>query len=237
MIDELHAEIERLTHLTIEAADDTSHPCKLSATYAVELARWLLTRNPIHDLDTRTIRYEPSLEQWHIDLTLESARRYHLCHQVYTFLNKAWPNNPQTDNEYWHDSNGRSAHHTSENCAASIEDAHCECGCQCDRDCWQCHMVETSHGHRFMGTDSPHQESCLNCGGTWEIIPVPGSHHMGRYVASNGDPANECTGGHSDLVHGCERVCQDNNGRECATAERLGTCPHTEHNCNCVQCQ
>lgn len=96
--------------------------------------------------------------------------------------------------------------------------------------------VWSSNGHRFMGTDSETDESCLTCGALYALVPSDSDPSIGHYVASNGDAAQECTG-RTDLVHGYERNCEADNGRECQESRENGTCKHTDHDCNCLQCQ
>lgn len=97
-------------------------------------------------------------------------------------------------------------------------------------------VIESSLGHTFQSTDDPKQDSCLTCGGTWQRVP---GYREGieKYVASNGDDAQHCTY-LTDISHGYEQVCQDNNGRGCDEYERGDECAHLAHvhGCNCLQC-
>lgn len=103
---------------------------------------------------------------------------------------------------------------------------------------WTWH-VWSCNGHRFVSCDSSEGavcESCLTCGGHWELTPDE-SGTVGYYVSSAGEPADECSG-RTDMVHGYagERVCEADNGRPCEANRETGTCPHVDHECNCVQC-
>jgi hypothetical protein len=101
-------------------------------------------------------------------------------------------------------------------------------------------LLSTSHGHRWMGTDNPGQESCLTCGGVWTLAPdleYDPDGGYGSYFASNGDHADECSGDTS-REHGYERHCDmGDSGRSCEAFDETGTCVHTGHDCNCVGCQ
>ncbi|GIG61140.1 hypothetical protein Lfu02_55120 [Longispora fulva] len=96
--------------------------------------------------------------------------------------------------------------------------------------------VWSAYGHRFQSGDSG-SETCMTCGGTWELSETtdPGDWNSHYYHASNGDDPDECTG-NTSLAHGYERVCQNDNGRQCADDIENGTCEHTSHSCNCIQC-
>lgn len=101
--------------------------------------------------------------------------------------------------------------------------------------------VLSSYGHRFMGTDGPTHESCMTCGGMWELVPTDDRPHVGRYVSSAGLSADPCSGDTS-MGHGYpgERHCDAEGGMGCdesrdGDAEQL--CAHIDHSCNCLFCQ
>lgn len=87
-------------------------------------------------------------------------------------------------------------------------------------------VVESSQGHVFMSTDSENYESCLTCGGMWEIIDR--GDGIGRYVANDGDPA-DCCSGDTSAAHGYagEPICNECDGTGCG---------HCERDCNCLFC-
>lgn len=96
--------------------------------------------------------------------------------------------------------------------------------------------VRSSFGHRFHESspcdDDSTYETCLTCGARFVLLNV--GHGRGEYQASNGDTPNECSGD-TGMAHGYpgERVCQStNDGRGCEGE----TCPHVDHDCNCVCC-
>ncbi len=100
--------------------------------------------------------------------------------------------------------------------------------------------VWSSYGHRFMNTgeyaddDFRHAyESCMTCGA--EFILRDCGDNQGAYEASNGDAPIECSD-RTDLSHGYEAVCENDNGRPCQRAEESGTCEHIAFECNCVLC-
>lgn len=94
--------------------------------------------------------------------------------------------------------------------------------------------VWSSYGHRFMETDSVHEEQCLICGARYRLVnDDPENPTHGAYQTASGEEPQECTG-RTDLVHGYERHCENDNGRPCT--EYGEPCEHTEHNCPCVQC-
>lgn len=102
-------------------------------------------------------------------------------------------------------------------------------------------MLSTSHGHRMMGCgDDGGCEACLTCGGHWTLAPdleYDPDGGYGSYFASNGDPADECSG-NTSMVHGYERHCtMGDSGRSCEAFEGAGGCEHTDHECNCLSCQ
>ena len=102
--------------------------------------------------------------------------------------------------------------------------------------------VWSSYGHRFMGTgECPDEdgrdsyESCLTCGAEYVLKNLGDGN--GEYITNGGDQPNHCTYD-TGMVHGIERVCQGGNGSGCDKSKESddGTCEHTRHNCNCVQC-
>lgn len=106
-------------------------------------------------------------------------------------------------------------------------------------------VVWSSFGHTFMGdgngTDEwgDWTERCMSCGATYYLTrdlqrDPDGSY--GKYQATNGDDPRACVGSVPGIVHGYERVCQHDNGRQCASNIETGKCGHVDHDCNCVQC-
>lgn len=228
MSDALIADIEWVTEITMQwIVADLSNEEVFATQYTVELARWLLS-----DPETR-----PTLRNWHVELTLNVARMHGWCDRVYTALKNIWPTHPQAGNDYWHDSRGRSAHQTSEKCAADSQEMHCECGHDCTDECRVFAMVWSSHGHRFVGTDEHNRNSCLTCGGEWQLVPYSDDEpDMGKYVSVHGEEAEECTG--IDLHHGLENMCSVHGGGACEVYVSNGACPHMAHThgCNCLLC-
>jgi hypothetical protein len=100
--------------------------------------------------------------------------------------------------------------------------------------------VWSAYGHRFMSTgeqadDAGLQtyEDCLTCGAQFILRNL--GDGQGEYITNGGDQPIECSG-RTDIVHGYERVCQADYGRGCQESEEGGDCEHTDHECNCVQC-
>lgn len=91
--------------------------------------------------------------------------------------------------------------------------------------------VESSYWHRFMSGDGT--ESCITCGAEFTLVNL--GDGRGRYTTNSGEQPITCTG-RTDLAHGIERHCEGFTGRGCVASQETGTCEHTEHECNCVQC-
>jgi hypothetical protein len=91
-------------------------------------------------------------------------------------------------------------------------------------------VVESSHGHRFMGTDTPEHEACLICGGMWELVNR--GDDTGRYQTADGSAPAYCTGD-TGQIHGYagERYCDEHR----ATVSE-NECSHVDHDCNCLFC-
>lgn len=109
-----------------------------------------------------------------------------------------------------------------------------------DRDTHYRWNIWSRLGHRFLGTDSPDQESCPTCGGVWRLIPYDDEPQTGHYVASSGAMADYCSGDTS-MVHAYpgERVCQAGDGSGCEESRETSgeTCLHIRHDCNCLLCR
>jgi hypothetical protein len=93
--------------------------------------------------------------------------------------------------------------------------------------------VWSSYGHVFHGTDNPTYESCMTCGAEYVLRNLGDGE--GEYLTNGGEPPTYCTGDIS-MAHGYERICEVDNGRPCETNAETGVCKHTNHECNCVQC-
>lgn len=90
-------------------------------------------------------------------------------------------------------------------------------------------------GHRWMSTDKTDHDSCLTCGVEARLRPDSSDGDYGSYFGGDGELIIDCTG-RTDLVHGDERHCEADSGRECQDARDSDTCTHTDHVCNCTLC-
>lgn len=81
--------------------------------------------------------------------------------------------------------------------------------------------VWSAHGHRFMGTDDPNDETCLTCGAMYRLVALEDDPTRGEYVTASGETPMQCTGDTS-MVHGYP-------------GERHGE-GTVDHNCNCLFC-
>jgi hypothetical protein len=99
--------------------------------------------------------------------------------------------------------------------------------------------VWTSYGHTFVSNgNNSGSDDCLTCGAEYYLRELPeDERHTHEYTTNSGEEPKRCTG-RTDLVHGTERVCQNDNGRECEQARDSidGLCRHISHSCNCIQC-
>ncbi len=100
--------------------------------------------------------------------------------------------------------------------------------------------VWSSYWHRFMSTGEcadesgrKSYESCLTCGAVYVLVNL--GDGSGKYVTNGGGEPSNCSG-RTDLVHGYERVCENDNGRSCESAVDTGSCEHTNHACDCTLC-
>lgn len=113
------------------------------------------------------------------------------------------------------------------------------------KGCW------SSFGHIFQETDTPLEERCLGCGGTWAQERRTDDPSMADYKAADGRDPVECSG-ETDLHHGTEAVCQADYGRPCRSFDDRGRCRHMAYlrmptlesqemrarpACNCITCQ
>lgn len=100
--------------------------------------------------------------------------------------------------------------------------------------------VWSTYDHVFMRTGEEDENEnpysvCMTCGAEYVLLRKVYDLTSGDYSTHNGEFPLYCTG-RTDLVHGYERVCQNENGRACAAYDEVGDCNHTSHNCNCIQC-
>jgi hypothetical protein len=86
--------------------------------------------------------------------------------------------------------------------------------------------VWSAYGHVF-SSDGDYA-TCDRCGGEWQIQRDRDDPSSGRYVASNGDDATECTGDTS-MEHG--HPGETGHSLDCESG-----CEHCQHTCNCVLC-
>jgi hypothetical protein len=99
-------------------------------------------------------------------------------------------------------------------------------------EAWIPFVVESSYGHRFMGTDTPEHEACLICGGMWELVNR--GDDTGRYQSADGSAPADCTGD-TGQAHGYpgERYCHEHTApRDYSDHD----CSHVDHDCNCLFC-
>ena len=89
--------------------------------------------------------------------------------------------------------------------------------------------VWSTYAHQFVGTDTPEIDSCLVCGGQWRLIDL--GDGRGEYVDRNGGTPDRCSGD-NERVHGYERNCEADNGRQCQECANGGTCRRVNHNCD-----
>jgi hypothetical protein len=88
--------------------------------------------------------------------------------------------------------------------------------------------VWSSFGHTFLSTGDENLESCLTCGGTWELVPRADDPTGGVYQTADGSDPMPCTG-NTGLVHGIEREYDGCNWNP-------APCAHVTHECNCLLC-
>ncbi|MFI2616634.1 hypothetical protein [Streptomyces sp. NPDC018584] len=93
--------------------------------------------------------------------------------------------------------------------------------------CW------SSFGHNFQSTDTPLEESCMQCGGVWRRVRREDDPSMADYQASNGDDPIQCP----DIspCHG-DAPCTADNGRPCEDQGEGEPCSHESFECNCLYC-
>src|SRR5512142_3053327 len=90
--------------------------------------------------------------------------------------------------------------------------------------------VWSAYGHRFMSTGNYEdevgniaRESCITCGAEYPLVPDPADPGRGEYQGPDGGTPMACSG-RTDLIHGTERYCDADNGRDCADMIDNGTC-------------
>lgn len=93
--------------------------------------------------------------------------------------------------------------------------------------CW------SSFGHNFQSGDTPLEEACLHCGGTWRRVRREGDPSMADYQANNGDDPISCPP--FSPCHG-EAPCDADIGRPCEDQGEGEPCSHETFECNCLYC-
>lgn len=187
-----------------------------------------------------------AFERTIVALALEEASERRWCNQVHDELEyvfssmwRYYPNgeSPLFINDRFHHPHTGLAWDGSTDswhvrCRAEDADAgHCSCGHMCTDVCRRSvGVLRSSHGHTFVSTDTPREDSCLTCGALFTLLV--GEDGYDYYVGGNGERATECSGDTS-MIHG-EAPCDTCEGD---ALDDDGTCSHTNHDCNCLLCR